>query len=258
MKYSRMTIVVPFLVIMFCGCFTITPPVRISGTLIEGVERRNLIKPLRERVESIGTIRGLLRASVTRNDERYRYRYAFAFKRPDNLRLDVLPLNSAYPLGIFVASTENQVLLEVPKKKAVKSRGYGNLLEQVTGLPLPGKDFPWLLLGLFPPTTDFELYRDDTGLILLSDNRRYMATYAGAPLRMQLLEIRDPFQEQLHAVIRYEYVDEKAEFPGKLIMTFPQHSAEGEIRYTSFDINVALAESLFEIDIPKDYKVSTK
>ena len=247
------------LVLFSSGCFTtMQPPVRPRGEILVGEERAAFLKELRDRRAKVKSARALLRAMVKQNEERYRYRYALAFTDPDFLRLDVLPLNNAFPLGVFAATEKRQVLLQVPEKKAIVSESYTNLLERVTGLPLPEKDFPWLVLGILPVTDEYDLTREDGKLVFLSKNKRYRAVMTEPDLQMTSLEIRDPFQEQLHAQITYEYGTDAGAMPRKLLLSFPRYEAEGNIRITSLTMNPELQESLFELLIPEDYSVIMK
>lgn len=206
----------------------------------------------------VETVRALLDATIIHNDDRIGVRYAVLFRRPDAVRIDLLPEQGAYTLGMLVTRRGETVLLDTQERRFSVARDDRELFERFLGVSgVSGTLVAGLVSGSVPALECARVSVFDdagSGSVTIIDRAAQTAwevDSARAQLRGVTVLDRDAERIQLKAQ-RFEAVGEQ---PARLLLEiFSPARARVEMTIQKLTLGAQIPGALFEVKIPESYR----
>lgn len=203
----------------------------------------------------------LYNARIKHGDEVTSLRYALIFEKPQRLRVEVLPLNGFYSLGLFAVSEAGSVMLEPSEKVATLSNNPQALLARYFYLPLSPSALIHLIAGALSPealAAGLEVRQSDQGDLVEVRRVDGREVYRFSPeLELQSCQFFSPHDDQL--VVEANFSDyarhEEILFPQTLHVRLVSVGVDLDLSLSSFKSGtIAPAEQLFNPAIPAGYQ----
>jgi hypothetical protein len=203
----------------------------------------------------------LYNALIKRGDEVASLRYAIIFEKPQRLRVEVLPLNGFYSLGLFAVSELGSVMLDPSERVATQSNNPQALLARYFYLPLSPAALMHLVAGTLSPETlasGLEVRRSNQGDLVEVRRVDGREVYRFSPeLELQSCQFFSPHDDQL--VVEANFSDyarhEEILLPQKLQVRLVSVGVDLDLSLSSFKSGtIAPAEQLFNPAIPAGYQ----
>lgn len=230
-------------------------------TLISEVEQGKIIDSLLSRRDATPTsFRALYRAVVYEDKTKSVLRYAIIIKKPNNLRLDVLPVGGVYTLGLFATSNGEAVALDPGNKRAMKSRDTNRAIRTILGLPLSAQELAAVALGTFPAmlsAPELEVVNGDGEVVVQTQDGLTNWQVDSANLNLNSIEIRRRINQDPIALVHFQsYLrDGNLTLPQTMVLAIPSRDLRLELTLVTHDINPDVSDDKFKIAIPDDYSI---
>ncbi len=250
---------------ILCSC-SVQPHPTISGALLTGARRDEILASLRQRSEELKSLRGLAHVRALSSDGASSYRQVVAFVIPDRLRLEALPTNGVFTLNLLVLKGERVRLLDPAAKQALESADAESLLRSHTKIPVAPADLMSLFAGVLPLRA---LREGEDELRIYNDSASHSYTLVRgdffeffridqASLGLIEVQIRSRFDDRLRATLNY--AAPKTEYSGlrDIDLNLPEEKTTMSFSWTNVILNQPVPEKLFEVEIPADYSVYQK
>lgn len=253
-----------FITIAFNGCFLFrsAPRPELVGEELSGAERSKLFQQLTNRSEQLVTFRGLTRTTVEHDNERSTFRHAVAIGTQDRMRVDVLPVSNAYPIGIFVSAAGSALWLNNVEKEAVRAKSGGDLLADTFGVPVTESELRAYVTGVVPvsmfdSSSDVRVYGGPDQYQIIVGPYRYYFLIDRKTLDLLTVQRRNSSGRRIDLQVSCERYKERegVRLPGKLIFSVPRYDVSATLVFTGQKINQAIQDSLFSISVPPDFSV---
>ncbi|MFO0416372.1 MAG: hypothetical protein ACK5Y6_03700 [Pseudomonadota bacterium] len=237
------------------GCFTV-PRFEPLGALEERSAGVAACGNLRAALVGEPPFRALLNTTLDAPDgESYSFRYAVVGNDSGDLRVDLLPNEGAFTLGLITIRGDQALLID--SQRRVFSRGCGSeaLFERFFGLEgINAGLIRALVTGVVPALNcqSVKVYRSSAGDLTLLDPVRHHAwrvsERSGELLGVNLLDDKDS---------RIRVSAERVSLDGqrgiKITVYKPAH-AEALMSVSRFNPKPNLTPELFEVSVPGDYQ----
>ncbi|MCB0318081.1 MAG: DUF4292 domain-containing protein [Bdellovibrionales bacterium] len=238
------------------------PPPAYGGLELNSANRLAVLEEVRLRSELAQSFKGLYRVKVTAKDKKLSQRYIFLLKRPDQLRLDILPLNSAYTLASFTLKNGQATFLNPSEKFAYLTNNFARVIHEVLGFYLQ----PDELIGIFLGTIEsikskafFEsalVFQDSDYFWLVNPGSEYwMLNLASKDIEFG--HVRDSISKDLKYEVFYtNFVDQGgSKVPAEVRITIPSSQIIIEAKLSTAEVNLDFPDEKFDLKIPEDYAV---
>jgi hypothetical protein len=200
--------------------------------------------------------RALLETSViTPDNESFSFRYAVASKQPDFLRVDLLPTEGAYTLGLLVVRDGRVLVIDSQAKTYSLGCNVNAVFEKFFALQGVSPDVVQALItgrmsGVHCSAA--QVYRQDGGRLLLIDEQTHHAwevdESSGRVLQISLLD-SSLSRIQANALRTY--------YPDQELIAVEIHkpvTASAMMKVRKLTLNPDISDSLFEISPPAGYE----
>lgn len=230
------------------------PPFKPSGSIASDSELCGRVIAKRSNVTSLRSlVEATLRPSYS---ESVSFRYAIASKEPERLRIDVLPLEGAYTLGMIVVRPEGATVIDTNEQTFSEAADADELLERFLGLQgVTPAVVKALLTRDVPPLqcTDVTAYRSNDGGVTLVDARHHVAWFLDQDSkRIQAVELLDSSNEKIEA--RAEIQGDALSAPEIHFSIYAPTRATAQMMVRKLTLQKEIPDALFDVAIPSGYR----
>lgn len=240
---------------MAAGCFR--PSFQPGGVPLAATAARGACEDLNAKRNPIKSIRVLADATVSSKSERASFRYVVLSKEPASFRVDVLPVNGAFTLGILVAHGGKAVWLDAQEKTYAEDNDERRLMTDYLGLRGVSRETAVAMVtGVLPalPCSHVQLFQLPGGDRLFVDNESHVAwRVRGDSMELVSLQVLD---QSGHAVeVEGTYAStQPGSLGGVTLEIFSPARAKVEMSLSRVVKNPELSDQLFEVRPPRDYR----
>jgi hypothetical protein len=244
------------LMISVTGCFKL-PTFAPHGVALSATDSNVLCEAL-PTIAKQGphAFRALLETSlVTPDNESFSFRYAIARKQPDSLRVDLLPTEGAYTLGLLVVQNGTALVIDSQAKTYSLGCAVNDVFERFFSLQGVSPDVVQALVtGTISGVScdAAQVYRQEGGRLLLVDARTRHAweldEQSGKVLQIALLD---------SSLSRIQAKAARTYYPDAELITVEIHkpvTARATMKVRKLMINPEISDSLFVISPPAGYE----
>jgi len=240
---------------MVSGCFRPSfEPVGVS--LPSNVSQRACVDANAKR-EPLDSLRALAHATISSDSERASFRYVVLSKEPSSFRVDVLPENGAFTLGLLVARDGKALWLDAQERVYAENSDERRLIAEYLGLRGVSREAAVALMtGSLPQLScqHVRLYElPDGDHLFVDDNARIAWRTKGDSTDLISLQVLDEQGSSVEMEGRFSPAQGGSE-PGVALEVFAPARARVEISLARLTRNPKLSEHLFEVQPPHDYK----
>ncbi len=241
-----------------------------QSELLNPTQANEDIKHFQDSWESIDTYKALARVKLDSPRGGQDFRQAFLFAKPDRFRLEFLPVNGVYTLGLFVAKSKIALYLDPGEKTFKQGPVTRHAVASVLRIPAELDDVKAYLLGLVP--TRFlgsyrsyskpSIYQGENAkeCILVVGDGEYIAWYNCAKKVIQRFELHDAFNEKV--ILSGSYRDfiriSDQLVPSRVLVELPRDNSSVNFTFTSQNINQSIRDELFDVPVPSDFSSAGK
>jgi len=238
------------------GCFNL-PAFAPQGEALSPADSIALCEalPTLER-QGPRSFRALLDTSlVTPDNESFSFRYAVAAKQPDSLRVDLLPTEGAYTLGLLVVQNGRALVIDSQEKIYSSGCEVKQVFEKFFSLRGVSPELVQALVtGRMPAVRcdAVQVYRKEDGRVMLIDTQTHhaweIAESSGRVLHVSLLD-----SSLLHVEARAL----RSYFPDEERISLEIHKpvdARAVMQVRKLTLNPEISDSLFQISPPSGYE----
>jgi hypothetical protein len=204
------------------------------------------------------SVRSLLNATILHNGDRIGVRYAVLFRAPDDVRIDMLPEQGAYTLGMLVTHRGETVLLDTQERRFSVARNDRELFERFLGIAgVSGSLVVGLVSGAVPALecgTVSVFGGEGSERIALLD-RSAGTVWEVDAISSQLRGVTVLQRGAERMVLRADRFPAEGQQPGRLVLDiFSPARARVEMTIERLTVDAQLPDSLFEVPIPQSYQ----
>ena len=236
------------------GCFR--PAFEPSGVGVASDLARPACEEANAKRSPIESLRVLADATISSDSERASFRYVVLSKEPASFRVDVLPVNGAFTLGLLVSHNGNAIWLDSQEKTYAEDTDERRLVAEYLGLRGVSRETAVALVtGTLPQLScsDVRLYILRGGDRLFVDDRSHIAW-----------RVRNNSYEVISVQVLDEggnAVEMEGTFsPAKggstesvVLEVFSPARARVDLSLTKMIRNPKLNDQLFEVRVPQGY-----
>lgn len=242
------------LAMLTSGCFA--PRFKAPGEALGGPEAIKVCSALGMEQTPVPSLRALVEASVSSSDEAASFRYVILSHGSERFRIDMLPLEGAFTLGMLLVRDGKTVLLDAQEETYSVASNEEDLLQRFLGLEGVTRE---VILGLVTgvlPTLDcssIRVYRDQTGTIFIKPASSPVV-WEVVPASFSVRGLRILNQDGSRIQIQADRIQGVgAELPKIQLTVFKPLEAQIEMVIKKLSIGASLSESLFVVPIPPGY-----
>lgn len=189
------------------------------------------------------------------------FRYAVVFEQPQRLRVEILPNQGFYSLGLFVAEQQNALFIDPSEKKVAISNNPRKLLRRYFALPFAPEEIALILTGRVPmdvlsnSKTGWYDSRKDTAVIRSADETQYFEVRLADGL-LHTLQIRDSIIGKVRLSME---IDSYKEVEGVLVadgirFDVPDEDMQIAVQAKTFKMQRG-TDSLFNPTVPAGFRI---
>lgn len=243
------------IVSMVAGCFR--PSFQPGGVPFAATAARGACEDLNAKRIPIKSIRVLADATVSSESERASFRYVVLSKDPDSFRVDVLPVNGAFTLGILVAHGDKALWLDAQEKTYAEDNDERRLMTEYLGLRGVSRETAVAMVtGVLPtlPCSHVRLFQLHGGDRLFVDDESHVAwRVRGDSTELAALQVLDQSGHGVEVEGTYART-QPGSLGGVTLAIFAPARAKVEMTLTRVVKNPELNDQLFEVRPPRDYR----
>ena len=255
------------LIISFCGCSTSTnyflPKKDLIGELESLVYKKNLI----ESSQSIQNIKAIARTQLVTSYGKDSFRYVIALRHPKDIRIEIMPVNTAYTLAQFTSYNGKAYFIDSTEKKVYEGSSAEDFLKLFLKLPVQDSDLLPLFAGKIPTRffeeekLNFYSTSQMNSIVIESANSLYSWKVDKNTFNVEELVIKEPFKKEAVVIARYtdelEVVGSKSKhiIPQKINLTLPKDNIELVMSVNSPKINTKIEDDLYKVKMPDGFEV---
>lgn len=242
--------------IFSAGCVSM-PRFHPPGAARSEADARRVCADIVAKRSPINSLRAVVEATVrSSKSESASFRYGIASKEPAKLRIDILPMEGAYTLGLIVIREAGATLIDTNNREFAEGRNADELLRRFLGLQgLSREVIVSLVAGTVPAETcgRAQLFEDSSGTATFFDAERHIVWEVHATTgEIQGVQILNKDNQRLEA--RAE-VSSNSTAPREIALSiFDPVSASASMIVRKVNINVTVPDGLFEVSIPSGYR----
>jgi hypothetical protein len=242
------------IVIFVSGCFS--PRFKPPGDSITGAQASALCSQARSRNAPVTSLRALVDATVSRSDESASFRYVIIGSGSDRFRIDMLPVEGAFTLGILVVRDGETLLLDAQEKTYTRTPNESELLEMFLGLGgITRNVIVGLVTGILPPIdcSSVRVYLRGDGALSISEGASTIVWHLRPDtFVIDGLELLDRGGRRVQISAEREAASPEG-LPAVHLKIFKPLEARVEMLVKKLSIDPQLSEALFTVAVPKSY-----
>ena len=230
---------------------------------------RVVLAKLSENAKQIKNAKALYRTTVSYDGSRSSFRYSLLCA-PESMRLEMLPLNSAYALSIVIVRDGKALLLDTQERSARFAVSAQELLKRNIGFPLGIEELCAHLLGRPSQRELQEISDADIGMTTLSDSAAGLVTelvivrphnhklsISSASGLLSAMEVYSEFTGKLDLSATFGAVKsfESVQVPTQVSFSLSSVGASVSMQLVAFGSGKALDQARFNLEIPAGYKL---
>jgi hypothetical protein len=150
------------------GCFA--PRFRVPGEALGGPEVIEVCSALGVHNKPVSTLRALVEASVSSSGEAASFRYVILSHGAEKFRIDMLPLEGAFTLGVLLVRDGETILLDAQEETYSVASNEEDLLQKFLGLEgITREVILSLVTGVLPALncSSIHVYRNEAGVLFI-------------------------------------------------------------------------------------------
>jgi hypothetical protein len=220
-----------------------------------GSDAQTICRSLVGKRQSVRSARALVNATVRAGSDVASLRYAIVTKEPERMRIDLLPLEGAYTLGLLVVNRDGATLIDTTNQTFAKESDAEKLTREFVGLPgLTPEVVLALVTGQLPPLSclSSEVFRGKDGTVMIRDREsRIVWEVASDSSMIKSAQILSQSGERVEASVTVRGGD--VGFPTVDFSVFSPASASAEMIVRKLTLNKDIPDELFSVPIPSGY-----
>jgi hypothetical protein len=236
------------------GCASL-PRFAPDGVVV-GVERAaERCEALHSRLPPLHGFRALLDTSVKARDETYFFRYAIVARDPHDLRIDLLPSEGSYTLGLLTVRDNESVMIDAQQKRYMAGCESDQLFQKFFGLEGISSDVvKALIVGRVPRTAcqGTQMYQQQSGYTQILDTVAHRVwevdEATGALVGVRILNAT---HDRVYASARREKAPQGDAIT---ISVFKPVTASADMQIKKLTLNPVISEGLFDVRPPAGYE----
>ncbi len=236
------------------GCAQL-PTFQPSGEQQASQDASRICQSLVTHTSTAHSARALVHATVRSGRESASFRYAVVMKESRKMRIDLLPLEGAYTLGLLVVTPDGGTLIDTTNKTFSTERDAEKLTREFVGLPgLSPEVVLALLTGRLPllSCSSPQVFKTREGTVMLrEDSSRIVWDINQDSETIRGAQILDAAGEKIEAVALVEVGE--GGLPLVRFSVFSPTSASAEMTVQRLTLNKDIPEDLFRVAAPADY-----
>lgn len=236
------------------GCFR--PSFQPEGALVPTSSSQQVCAELNRSRGQVRSVRVLADATISSVAERASFRYVVVSQEPSSFRVDVLPLNGAFTLGLLVSHEGRAMWLNSQERTYSEDRDERRLVAEYLGLRGVSREtVVALMTGVLPKLScpDVTVYEVANGDRILVDQRARVAWHVAGPsseiISAQVLDPKGDAVEMEAVVARPQGGAPKT----LALEIFAPARAHVDLALTKVVLNPTISERLFEVKPPSHY-----
>jgi hypothetical protein len=218
-------------------------------------DARAICRSLVARRQPIRSARALVHAAVRAGNDVASLRYAIVAKEPGRMRIDLLPLEGAYTLGLLVVSRDEATLIDATNQTFAKERDAERLTREFVGLPgLTPEVVVALVTGQLPPLScqSAEVFKGSDGAVMVRDREsRIVWEVSSSSNAIKSAHILNRSGERVEASVRVEIASNGLSTVDFSVFSPTTASAEMVVR--KLTTNKDIPDELFNVAVPSGY-----
>lgn len=236
------------------GCFR--PTFEPQGALLPPQEASVVCQKIASQGQRIESLRVLADATISHGSEKLAFRYVVLSKELSKFRIDVLPPQGAFTLGLLVADEHGAVWMNPQEKTFVRASDERTLVGEYLGLPGISRGTAVALMsGVLPPSVcaDVRLFEMQNKDLLFVDDTSHTAwRVEGRTPKLRELQILDSDGTSVDVRATYEaFISAR---PSRINLdVFSPATAQVSLAIIKSVINPSLNEQLFSVEPPAGY-----
>ena len=258
----RYGLVLVLLATLLSGCVVSSSVDLPDGAVLVDApdQQQALLVTLRQKKSELTSFRALARARLEQDGKTNSFRELVAVNPPSDLRLEALPLNSAYTLQLLVCNKDRTLFLDVEKHNAFEDSSGDRLIHRVTKIPLDREAFLSLLLGRVPEQIldrdDLKIFKVGEDFLLSDAKGMNRLTINAKTLLVTNTEIRSVFDQSVLARISTHDQHKTSGIltPRNVVLELGDQKSKLNLNFAPPQINTKLKPELFTAEIPANFK----
>ena len=214
-------------------------------------EQANAARP------SVTSFRSMAESTITAGRDTVSFRYAIVAREPDSMRIDLLPNEGAFTLGMLTIHGGESQSVNVQEKTFKRSRGGSTALQEFLGMPGASQEVIQALVTGVPPLFDcrrVKLYEEGRRDVTVLDPAvRVAYTIDGDSARVKRFSMLAPDDEAILAEGALYY--SRSDSPASMSLAVHEpHEANGVFLFKKITLNPVIDDVVFEVPVPAGYE----
>jgi hypothetical protein len=194
-------------------------------------------------------------ASFQRGDEKYSFRYVIALKEPDKLRIDILPTEGAFTLGMLVSSGTGATVIDTQNKTYSTADNVDLLVSRFLGIEgLTRSTIVGLVSGTLPPIdcSKVRVYSGNDAALVYDEDRH--TVWAVHPDSGQLSSVQVLDEEGSRVQVECSFPIGESEAANLIeLRVYEPVRLGGTLAITRPVVPKPMSDALFQVKIPPSY-----
>lgn len=226
-----------------------------EGESLAREDARTICQRLAAQHEQVRSARALVHATIQASGEVASFRYAIVTKQPGNMRVDLLPMEGAYTLGLLVVGRDGATLMDTTNRTFAIESDAEKLTREFIGLPGLTPDVVLALVtGKLPPMecATARVFRSGDGALMIRDeNTRLVWEVDPHSTSIRGAQVLTTNGQEVEALARIHKND--GGFVTVDFSVYSPASASAEMIVRKLTVNREIPEDLFKVAIPSGY-----
>ncbi len=242
--------------LMVSGCAA-RPPFEPETAPLVGPNAVGACETINAQRPAVTSFRSMAESTVTSGRSSVSFRYVIVARNPDSLRIDLLPPEGAFTLGMLIAQGSDVRVINTQEKTYSRQSGdAAAALEQFLGLRgISPKVVEGLVTGV-PPLFDCSqavAFEEPNGTTIVIDERDRVAwtvSTEGARVRAFHVLERQEDSVRMEGMLYYS----RGQSPSSMSLSvFDPREAHGVVLFKRITLNPPIADEVFEVSVPESY-----
>jgi outer membrane lipoprotein-sorting protein len=244
------------LYLLMCTACTRLPPFSLPTDSVRIEREEGMCADARTSVAAVQTVRALADVTVRYDDQDASFRYVVVSKAPSQFRIDLLPTEGAFTLGMLVLSDQKGILLDAQKKTyflgdseeelTTRFLGFSGITREVVLTLLTGQPFT-----LTCEATD--VFRLPDGTLSVKGGANHLVTRLD-PIRREVVSITGLTHDGASVRFQAERSIDFDEMPIIQVSVFDPARAHVSMKVSRLSVNASVKDELFVLDVPPGYR----
>lgn len=254
-RRSARVVVLVLVISWLTGCVR-APRVELPGSRQDPEVSAQVCRVMTKDRSSSGALRAMVEATVqVGSHESVSFRYGIVHKEPSMMRIDVLPLEGAYTLGLFTLKDGTARFIDTQERTYAEESSADTLLEHFLGLRGLSPRVVLALLERQVPELACErvaVFVNQKNSVILDPVDHLAWTVDGVSPRLESVAILDSSNEVIEA--RASITSSPSGYPTIGIMVYAPTSASAHLLIKKMTPNPEVPDRIFEVPIPSGYR----